>query len=79
MPIAQKRSYAASGLPIRPERSMVSRTRSAMPIPALPAPKTTTRWSSRSMPVTSTAARIAASTTAAVPWMSSLKVQTRSR
>jgi hypothetical protein len=46
-----------------------------MPMPAVPAPKTTMRWSRAAIPVTSTAARIAASTTAAVPWMSSLKVQ----
>lgn len=46
-----------------------------MPTPALPAPKITKRCSARSIPVTSTLARIAASTTAAVPWISSLNVQ----
>jgi hypothetical protein len=54
---------------------MASRTMSAMPMPAVPAPRMTTRWSRRLVPLARMAARMAANTTAAVPCMSSLKVQ----
>ncbi len=46
-----------------------------MPIPAVPPPKMTIRWSASGIPVMFTPARTAARATAAVPWMSSLKVQ----
>ncbi len=47
---------------------------SAMPTPAVPAPKITMRWSASLIPVARTAAMTAARLTAPVPWMSSLKV-----
>ena len=48
---------------------------SAMPRPAVPAPWMTTRWSRIREPAARTAENTAASTTAAVPCMSSLNVQ----
>ncbi len=54
--------------------AIARRIRSAMPIPAVPEPKITMRSSRRRPPVTLSAERIAASTTPAVPWMSSLNV-----
>jgi hypothetical protein len=55
---------------------MTSRMMSAMPTLAVPAPWMTTRWSRTRVPAAWTPANAAASTTAAVPCMSSLKVQT---
>jgi hypothetical protein len=49
---------------------------SATPIPAVPAPWIITRWSRIRLPVVLAAANAAASTTAAVPCMSSLNVHT---
>ena len=51
------------------------RSTSAIPIPAVPAPWITTVWSAMDVPAARTAPSAAASTTAAVPWMSSLNVQ----
>ncbi len=50
-----------------------------MPQPAEPAPTMTMRWSRNGMPVTRSAASRVPAATAAVPWMSSLNVQRRSR
>ena len=55
---------------------MTSRIMSAIPSPAVPAPWMTTRWSRIREPAARTAENAAASTTAAVPCMSSLNVQT---
>ena len=49
-----------------------------MPVAASPAPWKSSRCSSSGLPVMRSAERIPATTTAAVPWMSSLKVATRS-
>ena len=57
---------------------MTSRIMSAIPSPAVPAPWITTRWSRIRPPAARTAENAAASTTAAVPCMSSLNVHTRS-
>jgi hypothetical protein len=54
---------------------MTSRSISATPTPAVPAPWMTTRWSVMWVPLARAAASAAARTTAAVPCMSSLKVQ----
>src|SRR4029450_10139795 len=51
---------------------MTSRSMSATPSPAVPAPWITTRWSRMRPPAARTAEKAAASTTAAVPCMSSL-------
>ena len=51
----------------------------AMPQPAEPAPTMAIRCSANGTPVTFTAASSVPAQTAAVPWMSSLKVQSRSR
>ena len=48
-------------------------------VPAAPAPRKTKRCSVKGRPVARTAARIPASTTAPVPWMSSLKLVMRWR
>ena len=48
-----------------------------MPIPAAPAPTSTIRASARAVPVARSPASTPATTTAAVPWMSSLKDGTR--
>ena len=50
-----------------------------MPIPAAPAPASTTRVVGQVVPVARSPARTPATTTAAVPWMSSLNDGTRSR
>ena len=50
-----------------------------MPQPAEPAPKIAMRCSASGTPVTLIAASSVPVATAAVPWMSSLKVQSRSR
>ena len=55
---------------------MTSRIMSAIPRPAVPAPWMTTRWSRIRPPAARTAENAAASTTAAVPCMSSLNVHT---
>src|ERR1035441_4644646 len=73
----QKR-LAASSLE-RPSRTMASRSWSATPIPAVPAPKMTTRWLRSGVPQTRTAEIAAASVIAPVPCISSLKMQIRSR
>ncbi len=54
---------------------MTCRSASAIPIPAVPAPWITIVWSRIAVPAARVAPSAAASTTAAVPWMSSLKVQ----
>ena len=58
---------------------MASRIWSAIPMPAAPAPKMTTRWFRSGVPQTRTAEIAAASAMAPVPCISSLKVQMRSR
>ena len=50
-----------------------------MPVAASPAPRKSRRWRSSVPPVTRSAEHRPDSATAAVPWMSSLKVQMRSR
>ena len=50
-----------------------------MPVAAEPAPRNMMRESPRDLPVTRVDAYTPASTTAAVPWMSSLKQRTRFR
>ena len=50
-----------------------------MPIPAVPPPKMTTRWSRHRVPVTLTALNSPAMTMAPVPWMSSLNIRYLSR
>ena len=50
-----------------------------MPMPAVPAPKTTIRCSSIGTPERLMPASAAETTTAAVPWMSSLKVHISAR
>ena len=50
-----------------------------MPVAASPAPRNSSFWSVSLPPVTRSAEKMPASATAAVPWMSSLKVQMRSR
>ena len=52
---------------------------SAIPVPAEPAPTITTFWSTSSRLDCRSADRTAASATVAVPWMSSLNEQSRSR
>ena len=64
---------ASSGL--SPSSIMTCRSASAIPIPAVPAPWITITWSRMAVPAARAAPSAAASTTAAVPWMSSLKVQ----
>ncbi len=58
---------------------MAATSCSAIPQPAEPAPRMATRWSRSRPPATATAASKVPVVTAAVPWMSSLKVQSRSR
>ena len=60
---------------LRPSSIITCRSTSAIPIPAVPAPWITTVWSRIAVPAARVAHSAAASTTAAVPWMSSLKVQ----
>ena len=55
-----------------PSASIAAVSWSAMPVPAVPAPKITTRCSARPTPVALAAASTAARLTAPVPWMSSL-------
>ena len=50
-----------------------------MPVAASPAPMNRIFWSASLPPVTRSAEKMPASATAAVPWMSSLNVQMRSR
>jgi hypothetical protein len=58
----------------------MARSRSElMPVPAPPAPSTTTRCSRMGTPVTFTAASSVPAATTAVPWMSSLKLVIRCR
>ncbi len=63
----------------RPSSTIAATSCSAMPQPAEPAPRIATVWSRSGRPVTATAASRAPVVTAAVPWMSSLKVQSWSR
>ena len=70
---------AVASASVSPRLIMASRSCRAMPLPALPAPKITTRWSVNGTPDTATPDRTAARFTAPVPWMSSLKVRIRSR
>ena len=70
------RRTAASSIP---SSSIARRTRRAIPIPAAPAPTSTTRVPRGRTPRPRRPARTPATTTAAVPWMSSLKDGTRSR
>lgn len=72
----QKRSAACCSA--RPSSTSAVRIMSATPIAAEPAPRTTMRWSVRDVPATFVAVDSAPSATAAVPWMSSLKVSSRS-
>ena len=51
----------------------------AMPRPAAPAPRKTSRWPVKGSPLCRRAARMPATTTAAVPWMSSLKLGSAAR
>ena len=60
-----------------PSSFMASCTRRAMPIPAAPAPRNTSLCAERGRPDAFSAARIPASATLAVPWMSSLKLVMR--
>ena len=64
---------------VSPATVIASVNWSAMPMPAVPAPKITTRWSPRVSPVTRKAPRIAARFTAPVPCTSSLNVRIRFR
>jgi hypothetical protein len=59
----------------RPSRTIASRNWSAIPMPAVPAPKMTIRWSDIGVRLTRTALSMAPSTIAPVPCMSSLKVE----
>ena len=72
---AARRACAGSA----PSATIAATTRSAMPVAASPAPRKSRRWRSSVLPVTRSAEYRPASATAAVPWMSSLKVQMRSR
>ena len=63
----------------KPASTIAASSRLAMPQPAEPAPKTAMRCSVSGTPVTLMAASSVPVATAAVPWMSSLKVQSRSR
>mmetsp|Transcript_67930 Transcript_67930/g.162212 ORF Transcript_67930/g.162212 Transcript_67930/m.162212 type:complete len:369 (+) Transcript_67930:3-1109(+) len=58
-----------------PSRTICATTRSAIPVPASPAPMKTTVSSRSRVPLILVATRRPASATAAVPWMSSLNVQ----
>ena len=58
-----------------PSLTIESRSWSAIPIPAVPAPKMTTRWWRKGVPQTRTAEIAAARVIAPVPCISSLKVQ----
>ena len=58
---------------------MANTSCSAMPVPAEPAPTMTIFWSATLRPLGRRAESTAAIATVAVPWMSSLKVQSRSR
>ena len=60
-----------------PSSSIARRSRRAMPMPAAPAPTSTTRASASRVPSPRRPASTPATTTAAVPWMSSLKDGTR--
>ena len=62
-----------------PPSTIARRSSRAMPIPAAPAPTSTTRVSASVVPVARSPASTPATTTAAVPWMSSLNDGTRSR
>ena len=62
-----------------PASAIASRSRRAIPIPAAPAPARTIRSSAQVRPKWRMTASAAASTTTAVPWMSSLNEGTRSR
>ena len=64
---------------VSPSRAIWSRIWSAMPTPAVPPPKMTTRWSRHRVPVTFSALNSPAITTAPVPCMSSLKIRYLSR
>lgn len=58
---------------------MAVRIMSATPMAADPAPRITSRWSGSGLRATFAAVDRAPSVTAAVPWMSSLNVSSRSR
>ena len=59
--------------------TIAAMTKLAIPVPASPAPKNRSRWSAKVSPVMRSAVYKPANTTAAVPWISSLKQQTRWR
>ena len=63
----------------RPSATIDRTTCSQTPMPADPAPSITTIWSRSRDPVAAAPADSAARTTAAVPWMSSLKLSSWSR
>jgi len=67
----QKHRFASSS--VRPCLMKNSTICFATPVPALPAPMKTARWSLAGTPVTLRALMIPANMTAPVPWMSSLK------
>ncbi len=70
---AQNRPLASAAL--MPWPAIAACSWSAMPVPAVPAPKIITRCAGSVVPVALIAASTAARLTAPVPWMSSLKVQ----
>ena len=79
-PIAIKRIDARAGLfSLSPCSCIVAMSRLMMPIPADPEPNMAIVCSASGTPVAFTAASSVAVVTAAVPWMSSLNVQSRLR
>jgi len=70
---------ARASCPDRPSAAIACTTCSQTPIPADPAPSISTVWSRSRDPVAAAPAESAARTTAAVPWMSSLKLSSWSR
>src|SRR5260370_897601 len=74
---AQNRARAAPS--DSPSACIAAESWSAMPVPAVPAPKITIRWSGRLIPVALAAASTAAKLTAPVPWMSWLNESRRAR
>jgi hypothetical protein len=73
------RQRACASASESPSRTTCWHTRSAMPTAALPAPKKRYEWSRSRFPRMRFAPKRPATATDAVPWMSSLKQQTRSR
>ena len=69
----------AAALASTPASTIAAISRPAMPQPAEPAPRMAMRCSVSGTPVTPIADSSVPVATAAVPWMSSLKVQSRSR